>query len=676
MSEVAQQPAEGAFVFLEFDEGVSAGVVIRQDIRHLEVVLPDGPRRVRADRVFRVGSGHADVEQDVQTLASLAGDYLRQAETFAASLDLELLWELQVDSTAPATTTELAEILAPEAPQNAADALVLAHRSRPLYFRNRADEWTPRTREAVAALLKEREVALEREALHAASVAALVDALAGDASALSREAGARALALLEATAMHGTDHATSGEALELLAAVLPREGGGWKHAAFRILVELGHWDEHEVLDLHRHGLSQRFSEECLGEARLLVGALDAEEDVDSRVDLRDRRAVAIDDEGTTDVDDALWARRLPGGAIEFTVFIADVAGIIPEGGIVDQEGLERGSSLYLPEGSIPMLPTELGEGVASLLPGAPRRALAFSSVLDGDGILGEVTIQEAWCEVEAALSYDEVDPVLDEGADHPHRELLDTLAEATMWLRARRSEAGALMIRQTEWRVSRSEANDIQVRRIDATSARELVAEFMITACGLVGDYCVRENIPALFRCQSPPDHPIELEDPETDDPLIRYRVLGQLSRATLSCTAAPHSTLGVEAYTQVTSPIRRYGDLLMHRQLRRHLRGEPLMEEGDLLEMGERVGPRGGLLRRIERDTRRYWILYDLAKRVGSRIDGIVLRAVGRRWLVTFPALGIHDLFNLGGKRKPGDPVSLEVVAADPRKNVLNLRP
>ena len=79
----AAQPRAGSFVFLEFDEGVSAGVVVREESRHLEVVLPEGPRRVRVDRIVRIGSGRADLDQDNATLARLAGDYLRQAEALA-----------------------------------------------------------------------------------------------------------------------------------------------------------------------------------------------------------------------------------------------------------------------------------------------------------------------------------------------------------------------------------------------------------------------------------------------------------------------------------------------------------------------------------------------------------------------------------------------------------------
>ncbi len=671
----AVEPKEGDFVFLEFDNQVAAGVVLRAEPRNLEVILAVGARRVRRDRVLLVASGKTDPSQDVATLASLAGDYLRQAEALAATLDLALLWDLHVDDGTVADTGELAQIIAPEAPRNAADSLFLAHRKTPLYFRVRDGEWTPRTREAVAALQVERANHLQEAARLEKSVSVIRKGLETGDAILEGEDGAHALALLEATALHGTDHADSAEALELLNALLPREGGGWKQAAFRMLVQLGHWDEHEVLELHRQGIPQRFTAGCLAEANALAEASTAEKAQASRVDMRDRKSVAIDDVGTTDVDDALWARRLSGGAIQFTVFIADVAEVVPEGGLVDKEALERGSSLYLPDTTIPMLPDAVGEGVASLLPGAPRRALAFTSVLSGDGTLGEVTVQEVWCEVAAALSYGEVDAVLDEGEEHAHRELLDTLAEAAMWLRTRRADAGGLMIRQTEWRVSRSSSNEIEVTRIDATSARELVAEFMITACGLVGDFCAREGIPALFRCQSAPEQPIELEDPDSDDPLVKYRVLGKLSRARLSPVASPHWTLGVEAYTQVTSPIRRYGDLLMHRQLRRHLRGEPLIPEESLLAMGEHAGPRGGLLRRIERETRRYWILHDLSRRQGARLEGVVLRAVGRRWLVTFPALGIHDLFALGGSRQPGDRVSLVVASADPRKNTLNLR-
>ena len=388
--------------------------------------------------------------------------------------------------------------------------------------------------------------------------------------------------------------------------------------AHALLLELGYWDQTMNPYPTRLGLPTHAVELTLPEL--------PDED---RVDLTHLPALAIDDEGNQEPDDAL---SLEGDRL--WVHVADAAALVPAESAVDLEARARGATLYLPEGAVPMLPWEairrLGLGLAEVSP-----ALSFGLDLAHGGEISSVQVVPSWVRV-TRMTYQEAEVRLEE---EPLRSLY-RLAEVH---RVRREGRGAISIDLPEVRI-RVMGGEVIIEPVLPLRSRELVTEAMLMAGEAVARLALEQGIPIPFTTQDPPETEERPEDLAGMYDLRRF-----LRPSEQSSMPGPHAGLGLEVYVQATSPLRRYLDLVVHQQLRAHLKGEgPLGTQ----EMVARIGATAavaGRVRKAERLARRHWTLVYLMQHRDWQGEGILVDKRGRRGTVLIPELDLEPRVQLG---------------------------
>ncbi len=349
---------------------------------------------------------------------------------------------------------------------------------------------------------------------------------------------------------------------------------------------------------------------------------------EERIDLTHLAAYAIDDEDAETPDDAL---SLEGDRL--WVHIADVAASILPDSATDLDARGRGASLYLPERIIPML-HESAISAYGLGMGQVSTALSFGLDFGTDGQIIGVEIAPSMVRV-ARHTYSEIESRLDE-------EPFNRLYHMARLYEARRRSDGGVFIELPEAKVSVRE-NEVFVTPIVPQRSRLLVREAMIMTGEAVAAFAVKRGIPLPFATQES----LEVKDwPESLSGM--YACMRSLRPRQYRGEPRRHAGLGLSAYVQVTSPLRRYLDLVAHQQLRAYLRGDKLM---GIQEMLERVGSAEavvGSLRRVDSRSRKHWILAYLQQHGKWDGIGVLVDKRGHNGTALLPALALQTQIHL----------------------------
>jgi exoribonuclease-2 len=346
---------------------------------------------------------------------------------------------------------------------------------------------------------------------------------------------------------------------------------------------------------------------------------------EDRVDLTHLIAYAIDDLGNQDPDDAL---SLEGDRL--WVHIADVAALVPPDSEADVEGRARGANIYLPEQTIPMLPPQatqiLGMGLNEISP-----ALSFGMAFDERADVLELEIVPSWVRV-TRLTYEEAEAQIE---DAPLRELY-ALAQRH---EARRLDEGAVTMAFPETAI-RVVDGAVAIRPLPPLRSRDVVREAMLMAGGAVARFAVERELPFPFSTQEPPA-PGTVTQPDTMSEMFALRRM--LRPRQMSSIPAPHAGLGMQLYAQVTSPLRRYLDLVAHQQLRACLRGQDPLGTQALLERIGAAEAVTGTISQLERLARRHWTLVYLMQHPEWEGEGVLVARFGSRGIVLIPDLDLE---------------------------------
>ncbi|MDR1301811.1 MAG: RNB domain-containing ribonuclease [Treponema sp.] len=370
----------------------------------------------------------------------------------------------------------------------------------------------------------------------------------------------------------------------------------------------------------------------------------------NRVDLTHLKAFAIDNPWSNDPDDAvsvedscLW------------VHVADPGASILPGSPEDVEARNRGATLYLPEGASLMLAEEAlslyALGIEAVSP-----ALSFKMVLNEAGTLIETDILRSWVKV-SRLTYETADAVLK--GEVPLVQELTALFEIAEKNLARRRAAGAVCMEFPEVHIIVSEGQ-VSIAPIIAYRSADMIRECMLLAGEGAAHWALRQRLPFPYVSQETGELP--------NAPLSGIAGSYQLRRCmrprTLSVKPGIHWGLGLDIYTQVTSPLRRYTDLLAHQQIRAVLgQGAPLGEDELLLRLG--AGEAAALATvQAERASRAHWIAVYLSDKKGSVWEGVMLEKRGNRSLIMIPALGLETQVAVKGDLEPNEPILLTLSA------------
>ncbi len=324
----------------------------------------------------------------------------------------------------------------------------------------------------------------------------------------------------------------------------------------------------------------------------------AEADLDKLQDLTELPLVTIDNADTMDIDDALYAEESSDGWC-LTVAIADPAALIPEGSDLDLEAQRRATSTYLPGNTINMLPEELAHERCSLQPGQENAALVCQLEVASDGAIGEYQMLTAKVKSSAKLHYQQVSDCLDNDAALAQSELLQTLAGCARALRQHRQQHHLLVNEKPEFQIQLNESRKIdRFTPHEKNSAQRLVEECMVAANRCAATFLGEQGLyirhngfrpEKLAEAKKLADEQLSLSDttPSTaadfqqimrcadqqEGELPTKSVLARmLERSYLSTEPGPHQGMALGAYTTITSPIRKYTDLLVHRLIKAKL--------------------------------------------------------------------------------------------------------
>ena len=558
-------------------------------------------------------------------------DFRKQSEDIASEVDIAELWEVVSDELTTLSFDDLSELYwgANATPAQQVALLLCLDRDN-LYFDDGKGGYTPRTHSAVEETLARR----QRQAQQSAEADDLLACLErGELPGTLTPHQQMLIDSMRNYAAFGDDYTRSSLVKSLLNK-MERKAGNLQRLAFNVLVSCGQFAPDEPLELMRDDIAGSFSNEALAAADE-IDEFALQED-SNRIDLTDLPTVTIDDTDTQDRDDALsLEKREDGddgaGTYRLGIHITDAGALIPLGSVLDEEADRRMASLYIPDRKIPMLPTAVSHSKGSLEAGKRRAALSLLADISTDGEVLQFEVKPTIIVSNAALSYDDANAAIalfrhsresgnpdDSSAPTDHREMLANLHRLTEALKCKREAAGAVGIDRAELLIKIVSSDDVEVKIVQRNSpAREMVAECMVLCNSLLASFCAERDIPASYRSQTAPDLTdlgrdlppgVDIGD---DGPLRQYLMLRRFAPAQSGTTAAPHGGLGVPAYIQATSPLRRYPDMVMQRQITHYLStGEPLYGVEEITSVAGRADVQLRAMGKLEDERRRYWLL------------------------------------------------------------------
>ncbi len=440
----------------------------------------------------------------------------------------------------------------------------------------------------------------------------------------------------------------------------------------QVFVNLGVWDKDENLDLIRHGISPDFPENVKKSAeRLVKDAYYSNTETTygtKRVNLTDLPLITIDGQATLDYDDALSIEK-SNDHYRLGIHISDVGHFIKKDSLVDQEAVNRASSIYTPDRKIPMIPPGLAEGLCSLKAGELRPAISTFVQIGSYGNIVDVEIVPSLITVQRQLSYYDVNTVTDE--DEEIRMLYDIAKK----FRQKRLAQGALQITLPEISIWVNQDGTPAVSRINRESpGRMLVAELMIMANWLMAKFLSDRQVPAIFRSQPEPRGRLFKNNEGTLYQNWAQRKL--LNRFALGHEAGHHAGLGLEAYVTATSPIRKYFDLVTQRQIRAVLGLDKPYSKEEINYLIQTLGVTMGVVSRIQYSRNRYWLLKHLEKLIGESTEAVVISKKRNAYSILLKDFMVEcDLpLSSGIDLKPEDLVRVKIQQVNARNNNISV--
>ncbi|NEP05648.1 MAG: VacB/RNase II family 3'-5' exoribonuclease [Okeania sp. SIO2G4] len=593
--------------------------------------------------------------------------FLQEVETYIDPSSIELAWELLVEEAETVNPEEMALLLFSEqTPAQCYAAYILLSDDK-LYFKQKGDRYEPRPIAQVGEIKHQQEVQKQKQQELGNFLLRVRNRLAGE-EVEWQPSDYNRLDVIEKLATYGEEASNRTQAMDTLAVLeLPET----PEAAFKLLMDLGIWSEHENLFLRRSQIPKHFSTKVLEVAQSCLQSPQPDPDT-NRLDLTHLKVYTIDDESTKEIDDGLSIEFLEDNQQKIWVHIADPTRLLTPGDELDLDARRRTTTLYLPTGIIPMFPSELATGPMSLIQGQICSALSFGVILDESGGVVDYSIHASLIKPTYRLTYDDVDEML-----QLQIKLEPEIHVLNQWAKQRfqwRQSQGSISIYMPE-SVIKVEGEEVKVEVLDDSPSRQLVAEMMIMAGEVGAKYGQKHDIPLPYRSQPQPELPPEAELILLPAGPVRSCAMRRcMPKSEMGIIPARHASLALETYVQVTSPIRRYSDLLAHFQIKAHLRGDELPFTRDQMqEIVMSLVPAVKEASSVERFTNRYWGLEYLRRNTDEVWQALIIRWLKEEinlGLVLLEELGLELAMRFGRSVNVGDRLEVKVAHADPRKD------
>lgn len=447
-------------------------------------------------------------------------------------------------------------------------------------------------------------------------------------------------------------------------------GGERKKPEGRIVEILGHANDPgvDILSIVKaYDLPIEFPEKVLNQAERVAKPVTGA-DMAGRKDVRDWQTVTIDGEDAKDLDDAITLTK-EGDNYILGVHIADVTNYVQENSALDREALKRGTSVYLADRVIPMLPHVLSNGMCSLNAGEDRLALSCIMTVDSKGNVIDHQIAETVVNVDERMSYTSVKKILEEHDEEECRRyqtlipMFELMKELSEILRNRRHKRGAIDFDFPESKMVLDEdGTPLEIKAYDRNVATKIIEDFMLLANETVAEEYFWQEIPFVYRVHEAPDEekmkklitfiqnfgytmhvpkgqeirPKEVQklldkiEGSQEEAMISRLTLRSMKQAKYSPDNDGHFGLATKYYTHFTSPIRRYPDLQIHRIIKDNLRGRMTESRRDhyakiLTEVTMQASSLERRADEAERETVKLKKVQYMKKFYGEEFEGVI---------------------------------------------------
>ena len=450
---------------------------------------------------------------------------------------------------------------------------------------------------------------------------------------------------------------------------LTKYGGDNKKPEGKVIEIIGHVNDPgtDIMSIVKgYDLPTSFPEKVLNQAERVAKDVSTA-DMAGRMDLRDWQMVTIDGEDAKDLDDAISISK-DGENYILGVHIADVTNYVQENSALDREAVKRGTSVYLVDRVIPMLPHTLSNGICSLNAGVDRLALSCIMTINEKGAVIDHTIAETVVRIDERMSYTSVKKILeekDEAETTRYKELVpmfELMAELSGILREKRRQRGSIDFDFPETKMILDEnGRPIDIKPYDRNVATKIIEDFMLLANETVAEDYFWQEIPFVYRTHESPDedkvkklatfinnfgHSLHISNKEVrpkeiqkllakvegtaEEALISRLALRSMKQAKYTPENTGHFGLAASYYCHFTSPIRRYPDLQIHRIIKENLRGRMNDDrrahyDAILTEVAKKSSERERLAEEAERETIKLKKVEYMAERIGEVFEGVI---------------------------------------------------
>lgn len=458
-----------------------------------------------------------------------------------------------------------------------------------------------------------------------------------------------------------------------------------KKAEGRILEILGNINQAgvDMMSLIKeYDLPYEFPESVINEAKAIKQEV-SKKDIPNRLDLRNKIIFTVDGEDAKDLDDAVSVKKLKNGNYLLNVSIADVSYYVQEKSKLDKEAIIRGTSIYMLDRVIPMLPKELSNGICSLNQKEDRFAITVLMEINSKGEVVSSDIQKSIIKVTRRMSYKEVQTILDVINNEedkkifnlkdkeklleeckPYFEHFKRMEELANILKQKREKAGSLNLDIPESKITLNEQGvAIKVEKYDMYFANEIIEQFMLTANETVAEKFYWLEAPFIYRVHEVPDeekidelnkflwnlgykikgnkdniHPkafaevLEEVKGKPEERVVSNLVLRTLKVARYEAENKGHFGIASKYYCHFTSPIRRYPDLFIHRIISKYLEENYQLKEseiekysGQAVKYAQRSSEREKIAQKVERDAESIKKAEYMQSKIGKEYEGII---------------------------------------------------
>ena len=435
---------------------------------------------------------------------------------------------------------------------------------------------------------------------------------------------------------------------------------------------IGHIDEAgvDMLSLVKaYKLPYEFPEPVLEEAKSIMPEI-AKKDIPNRLDLRDKNIFTIDGDDAKDLDDAIYVDKLDNGNYELGVHIADVSYYVKENSRIDKEAIERGTSIYMLDRVIPMLPKELSNGICSLNANEDRFCISVICELDKNGEVISSDVRKSVINVKERMTYTNVQKILD-GKDkrvlkkyEKYINEFKLMEELALVLKNRREKAGSLELNIPESKIELNEDGiAVNVKKYDMYFSNEIIEQFMLTANEIIAEKFYWLEAPFIYRVHEVPDsdkidelnkflfnlgykikgkkdniHPkafasvLEEVKGKPEERVVSNLILRTLKVARYESENKGHFGIASKYYCHFTSPIRRYPDLFIHRIISKYLDSNYNLNEDKIekykaqaRKYAEISSEREKIAQKVEREAVDIKKAEFMQDKIGKEYEGII---------------------------------------------------